>query len=73
MAYDGLIARFKDNKEGGQTTLQSEEEIRKTAELIGMTAIKYYDLKQDRISDYKFKYKKMLDLKGNTATYLLYS
>ena len=38
-----------------------------------MAAIKYYDLRQNRISDYKFEYEKMLDFKGNTAVYLLYS
>lgn len=38
-----------------------------------MAAIKYYDLRQNRISDYKFEYDKMLDFKGNTAVYLLYS
>ena len=38
-----------------------------------MAAIKYFDLRQNRISDYKFEYDKMLDFKGNTAVYLLYS
>lgn len=38
-----------------------------------MAAIKYYDLRQNRISDYKFEYDRMLDFKGNTAVYLLYS
>lgn len=38
-----------------------------------MAAVKYYDLKQNRISDYSFNYDKMLDPKGNTAVYLMYS
>ena len=38
-----------------------------------MAAVKYYDLKQNRISDYRFDYGKMLDFKGNTAVYLIYS
>ena len=38
-----------------------------------MAAIKYYDLKQNRISTYFFDYEKMLDPKGNTAVYLMYS
>jgi arginyl-tRNA synthetase len=38
-----------------------------------MAAVKYFDLKQNRISNYEFSYDKMLDTKGNTAVYLLYS
>ena len=73
VAYKGLLARLKDNKEGSQTNLQTDEELRNAAERIGIAAIKYYDLKQSRISDYKFEYDKMLDFKGNTAVYLIYS
>lgn len=38
-----------------------------------MGAVKYYDLKQNRISNYNFDYDKMLDPKGNTAVYLMYA
>lgn len=38
-----------------------------------MAAVKYFDLKQNRVSDYNFNYDKMLDPKGNTAVYLFYS
>jgi len=50
-----------------------ESELEESAERIGMAAIKYFDLKQNRISNYKFNYDQMLDPKGNTAVYLLYS
>jgi len=36
-------------------------------------ALKYADLSQNRSSDYKFSYDKMLALRGNTATYLQYA
>lgn len=39
---------------------------------MGIGSIKYYDLKQNRISDYEFSFDKMLDPKGNTGVYLLY-
>jgi arginyl-tRNA synthetase len=42
------------------------------AEVIGIGALKYADLSQNRASDYKFSYDKMLELKGNTATYSQY-
>ncbi len=41
--------------------------------MVGIGALKYADLSQNRSSDYKFSYDKMLALRGNTATYLQYS
>ncbi|MEL6496435.1 MAG: arginine--tRNA ligase [Cyanobacteria bacterium J06623_7] len=52
---------------------ESEEFIANSAEVIGISAVKYADLSQNRTSDYRFSYDKMLDLKGNTAPYLLYA
>ena len=43
------------------------------AEVIGIGALKYADLAQNRESDYVFSYDKMLALNGNTATYLQYA
>ncbi len=43
------------------------------AQVIGISAIKYADLSQNRISNYAFSYDKMLSLQGNTAPYLLYA
>ena len=36
----------------------------KAAELIGYAAIKYFDLKQHRMTDYKFSFDRMLDPRG---------
>ena len=49
------------------------EEYEDAAEKLGMASIKYFDLKQNRTSDYIFSFKKMLDPKGNTAIYLIYA
>ncbi|MFN3926296.1 MAG: arginine--tRNA ligase [Pseudanabaenaceae cyanobacterium] len=43
------------------------------AKVIGISAIKYADLSQNRLSNYVFSYDKMLSLQGNTAPYLLYA
>ncbi len=51
----------------------SEEEKASVAETIGIAAVKYAELSQHRMTDYKFSWDKLLDLKGNTAPYLLYS
>ena len=51
----------------------SEDEIKTIAETIGIAAVKYADLSQNRNSDYVFNWDKMLALQGNTAPYLLYA
>ncbi len=37
---------------------------------VGIGAVKYADLRQDRITDYKFEWDRMLALEGNTGPYL---
>jgi len=43
------------------------------AEVVGIAALKYADLSQNRTSDYVFSYDKMLAMNGNTATYMQYA
>ncbi len=38
-----------------------------------MGSLKYFDLKQNRVSNYAFSYDRMLDPKGDTAVYLMYA
>lgn len=52
---------------------ESEEFIAHEAEVIGVSAIKYADLSQNRTSNYIFSYDRMLTLQGNTAPYMLYA
>ena len=51
----------------------SEAQQREIARVVGLGAIKYGDLSQNRQSDYVFSWDKMLALQGNTAPYLLYA
>lgn len=51
----------------------SESEIRDIAETIGVAAVKYADLCQNRNTDYVFSWDKMMALQGNTAPYMLYA
>jgi arginyl-tRNA synthetase len=46
---------------------------RRVAETVGIGAIKYADLSQNRTTDYVFSFDKMLELKGNTAAYMQYA
>jgi arginyl-tRNA synthetase len=50
-----------------------EETRRQIARRVGLGAVKYADLSQNRQSDYVFSWDKMLSLQGNTAPYLLYA
>lgn len=50
----------------------AEEERARVAEVVGIGAVKYADLSQNRVSDYVFDWDKMISLQGNTATYLQY-
>jgi arginyl-tRNA synthetase len=51
----------------------SEEETQEVARVVGLGAIRYADLSQNRTSDYVFSWEKMLSFEGNTAPYLLYA
>jgi arginyl-tRNA synthetase len=51
----------------------SAEERRHLAEVIGLGAVKYADLSQNRTTDYVFNWDKMLAMDGNTATYMQYA
>lgn len=51
----------------------SEEEKLEIAEIVGVGAIKYADLSQNRQSSIIFEWDKVLNFEGNTAPYLQYS
>ncbi|MEO1431571.1 MAG: arginine--tRNA ligase [Cyanobacteria bacterium J06632_19] len=64
-----LETRLKE-EEGREET---EEFIANVAKVVGISAVKYADLSQNRTGNYKFSFDKMLALKGNTAPYMLYA
>ena len=49
----------------------NEHEKQEIARIIGTGAVKYAELSQNRLTDYKFSWDKMLSLQGNTAPYLI--
>jgi arginyl-tRNA synthetase len=55
----------------GKSSDLPEEEKRHIARAVGIGAIKYADLANDRIKDYVFSWDRMLSFDGNTAPYLL--
>ena len=49
------------------------EEMQSVARAVGIGAVKYADLSQNRNNDYVFSFERMLSLNGNTAPYLQYA
>jgi arginyl-tRNA synthetase len=52
---------------------ESEAFIHHVATTVGLAAVKYADLSQNRTTNYQFSFDRMLALQGNTAPYLLYA
>ncbi|CAD7952683.1 unnamed protein product [Amoebophrya sp. A25] len=65
-----LEKRRAADQANGDTT---EYDVDGAAEIIGYAAVRYFDLKQNRTSNYIFSFDRMLDPKGDTAVYLLYA
>lgn len=51
----------------------SEENKKDVARMVGIGAVKYADLSQNRNNDYVFSFDRMLAFNGNTAPYLQYA
>ncbi|MES1213482.1 MAG: arginine--tRNA ligase, partial [Singulisphaera sp.] len=66
-----IVAENDDTKPDGREL--SEEQRQGIAQTVGIAALKYADLSQNRTSDYVFSYDKMLAMNGNTATYMQYA
>jgi len=65
---ESLLSRVAEKKTG-----IAEADVPQVAEAIGYSAVKYFDLRRNPTTNYKFSYDAMLDTKGNTAVYLLYA
>jgi arginyl-tRNA synthetase len=73
---DEAIARARADLEARlqkEDREETEEFKVHVAKVVGLSAVKYADLSQNRTSNYIFSFDKMLSLKGNTAPYLLYA
>jgi arginyl-tRNA synthetase len=66
-------ARQEAVARGEEMPDRSEETLRSIHEVVGVGAVKYADLSQNRTSDYKYNPDKMMAMDGNTATYMQYA
>ncbi len=67
-AKEDLLKRLEN-----ESRFENDNFILNTSKVIGIGAVKYADLSQNRITNYQFSFEKMLSLNGNTAPYLLYT
>jgi arginyl-tRNA synthetase len=79
---NGAVERAAQQYESTRTErVEREEDVpelvvderRSIAEAVGLGAVKYADLSQNRESDYYFSWDKMLAMDGNTSTYMQYA
>jgi arginyl-tRNA synthetase len=66
-----VVSQGDDAKPGGGDI--SAQRRMQIAEVVGIGALKYADLAQNRTTDYTFSYDRMLAMNGNTATYMQYA
>lgn len=71
-ALNEAIARARKIVEEKNPKL-SKTEKEKIAKAVGIGAMKYNDLSQNRLTDITFNWDKMLDFRGNSAPYLQYT
>ena len=73
---DEAIERFSNDlksRVAAEDRQETDEFIANSAEIVGLSAVKYADLSQNRTSNYVFSFDKMLALQGNTAPYMMYA
>lgn len=61
------------HQEGETQSKESLEDLGRVGDVVGIGAVKYADLCQNRTSDYVFNWEKMMAMEGNTATYMQYA
>ena len=71
---DSVISKAKERlEEAGLAVDENESEKMKIAETVGISALKFADLSNYRLSDYVFDLDKFCAFEGKTGPYLLYT
>ena len=75
MRLENLIGDIEERMYGKimENRSISEEEARKTAKIVGLSAIKYGDLSNQASKDYVFDVDRFTSAEGNTGPYILYT
>ncbi|MDX2038520.1 MAG: arginine--tRNA ligase [Isosphaeraceae bacterium] len=70
---DEAVSKAREVVDQNSPDTIDDAERARIAEVVGLGAIKYADLSQNRTSDYVFDWNKMLAMNGNTGAYLQYA
>ena len=75
MRLERLIAEINDEmyKKIVENRSVKDENAQKTAEMVGLAAIKYGDLSNQASKDYIFDVERFTSFEGNTGPYILYT
>ncbi len=65
-------ARIEEGIAEGRLRVRSNE-MDEVSRVVGIGAVKYADLRQNRLSDYQFDWDKMISFQGNAGPYLQYA
>jgi arginyl-tRNA synthetase len=71
-AEERALVRLQEAKTEGKLDLD-DAELAEIAKAVGIGAVKYADLHQNRASDYQFDFDKMISFQGNAGPYLQYA
>jgi arginyl-tRNA synthetase len=71
-AEERALARLKEGMAEGKIKL-GEDDLPAVARAVGIGAVKYADLHQNRSSDYVFDFDKMIAFQGNAGPYMQYA
>ncbi|MET0341809.1 MAG: arginine--tRNA ligase [Polyangiales bacterium] len=73
-AEERALARLREAKAEGKLADDIDEaQLTEIARAVGIGAVKYADLHQNRASDYQFDFDKMITFQGNAGPYLQYA
>ena len=75
MRLESLISDINEEmyKKIAENRTMSEEEARKTAQMVALSAMKYGDLSNQAAKDYVFDVERFISFEGNTGPYNLYT
>jgi arginyl-tRNA synthetase len=71
-AEERALTRLREGKTEGKIDIP-DEELPRVARAVGIGAVKYADLHQNRASDYQFDFDKMITFQGNAGPYIQYA
>ncbi|MEM6954749.1 MAG: arginine--tRNA ligase [Myxococcota bacterium] len=70
-AEAGARAKIEEGRQSGRLRI-ADEDLDEAVATIGIGAVKYADLAQNRATDYTFDFEKMISFSGDAAPYLQY-